>query len=138
MTDEARRANVALELRRADESRRAAETLLAAGLLSDAISRAYYAAFHLIRALLVSRGLEPRSHAGAFHLFNVELVSRGLLPTTLNRTLAGLQRAREIADYDAAVVFAAEDGARYLDEVRAFEKDVVALLRSEGWLAAES
>ena len=98
MTDENRKRNVAESLARAREAVRAAETLLAAGLHGDAVSRTYYAAFHYVRALLFARGLESRSHAGVFHLLNREFLKPGLLPHVSNWQLAGLQRSREMGD----------------------------------------
>lgn len=72
MTDENRKRNVVEALARASEARTAAEALLAAGLHRDAVSRAYYAAFHYMRALLFARGLDPRSHRSAFQLLHRE------------------------------------------------------------------
>ena len=111
---------------------RAAEALLAAGFHADSVSRAYYGAFHLIRALLVSRGIEPRSHSGAIHLLNIEFVRTGVLPSSWNRLLSGLQRSRELADYDAAVSFSAEDARAELEAARAFEAAVRELLAKSG------
>ncbi len=90
MTDENRKRNVADALARAREAGLAAEALLAAGLHRDAVSRAYYAAFHHIRALLFARGLEPRSHRGAFQLLHREYMKPGLLPSVAGWQLAGL------------------------------------------------
>ena len=51
MSPENKRANAAAELVRAEESLRAAAVLLREGLFNDAVSDAYYAAFHAVRAL---------------------------------------------------------------------------------------
>jgi hypothetical protein len=134
LTDENRRRNLADELARADQALRAAQALVDAGLYSDSASRAYYAAYHFLRALLFSRGLEPRTHSGAIHVFNTDFVRAGTFSSAHNRALAGLQRARELADYDAGVAFSAEDAERLMDEAREFREAVTSFLRSEGWL----
>lgn len=134
MTAPNRRDNIAREIERAAEARRAAQALVDSGLHADSVSRAYYATYHLTRALLYSRGIEPKSHAGAIHLFNVEFVRPSLLPSSFNRILSGLQRTRELADYDAAVRFSAEDARANLDSAREFEAAVLDLLGREGWL----
>ena len=136
MTDENRRRNLAQELQRASEAFRAAEALLSLDLNADAVSRAYYAAFHLIRALLLSRGVEPKTHAGAIHLLNLELIRPGLLPSSFNRLVGGLQRSREFADYDAAVAFSADDARAELEAARSFEAAALELLRAQGWIEA--
>ena len=138
MTEANRGRNIADEVERATQALRAAEALLALGLHADAISRAYYAAFHLVRAMLLTRGVEPRSHHGAIHLLNVELVRSGDFPASHNRLLAGLQRQREIADYDAAVPFTAEDARAAVDDARAFETDARAALDRWGFGATTS
>lgn len=135
MTEENRRRNLQDEIERGDQALRAAQALLDAGLHADSVSRAYYAAYHLLRALLLSRGLEPRSHSGAIHLFNTEFVRGGLLPSSHNRLLGGLQRARELADYDSAVAFSADDARQSLDDARSFAREVLDFLDREGWLA---
>jgi uncharacterized protein (UPF0332 family) len=133
VTEDNRRRNLSDELERGAASMRAAEALLGLGLYADCVSRAYYGVFHFVRALLFSRGVEPRSHAGAIHLFNTELVRSGALPSSHNRLLGGLQRARELADYDAGVAFSEADARALLDDARAFEREARALLRAEGW-----
>lgn len=128
MSADPREELVATELRRSEEALRAAAALVELGLHADAVSRAYYAAFHALRALLLSRGLEPRSHSGAIHLLNVEFVRTGALPSSINRLLAGLQRSRELADYDAAVEFSADDAEHAIADARAIVDSARALL----------
>jgi uncharacterized protein (UPF0332 family) len=134
MTEANRRRNLTNELQRAAEAFRAAEALLSLGLCADSVSRAYYAAFHVARALLLSHGIEPKAHAGVIHLINSDFIRPGLLPTSVNRLFGGLQRSREFADYDAAVVFSTEDARAELESARAFESAVLDLLRAGGWL----
>ncbi len=64
MTGENRIDNARAEAALGDDALRAAEALLALGLANDAVSRAYYAAFHYARALLLLEGLEPKTHRG--------------------------------------------------------------------------
>ena len=77
MTDANKRANVASELGRADESMRAARVLVDAALLHDAESRLYYAIYHAAVALLLTEGLEPRSHAGTASMLGLHFVKTG-------------------------------------------------------------
>lgn len=120
MTPTNRTANARDELTRAEQALGAARTLLDGGFVLDAITRAYYAAFHAARAMLVSRGVEPRTHSGAIHLLNVELVRQGLLDPRWNAILARLQRSRELADYDASVTFPAADAEQAIDDATRF------------------
>ena len=54
MTPPNRRANIAIETARGDEALESAEILLVAQKRRDAVSRAYYGAFHYARALLLT------------------------------------------------------------------------------------
>lgn len=136
MTDQdQRRQDIIDELRRGDEALRAAEALMAAELHADAVSRAYYGAWHHLRAVLLSRGVEARTHAGAIHLFNTEMVKKGTMSSSNNRILGGLQRAREMADYDSAVQFSADDARVLTADARSFAEEVKRLLTAEGWVS---
>ena len=134
MTDANRKRNIAHELSRAEQAFEAARALLGLGLHADSVSRAYYGAFHHLRALLLSRGLEAKTHGGAIHVFNTEFVRPGLFASSHNRLLAGIQRSRELADYDAAVAFSREDAEASLRDAEAFRAEVLARLRAERWI----
>lgn len=99
MTGENKRANVAAELARAGDSLRAAEVLVQAGLLHDAESRLYYAAYHGAVALLLTEGIEPRSHAGVSSLLGLHFVRPGRLDPADPRLFLRLQKYRIEADY---------------------------------------
>ena len=104
MTPENRRANGAAELDRAEESLRAARVLTEAGLLADAESRVYYAAYHAAVALLLAEGLEARSHTGVGRLLGFHFVKTGRLDAGDARLFARLQKYRIEADYSTAFV----------------------------------
>ena len=74
MTQENMRANIESEITRADEAKRAAELLSRNDLVRDAVSKLYYYLLHQVQALLLTVGLEPRSHEGALRLFSLHFV----------------------------------------------------------------
>ena len=71
MTEDNRKENIRAELDRAAEAIAAATLLYENGYISDAVSRLYYFVLYNIRALLLSKGLEPRSHEGALRLLDL-------------------------------------------------------------------
>lgn len=109
MTTENKNENVEEELRRGKESLEAAEVLAERGLLSDAISRLYYFAFHSARALLYTQGLEPKSHEGLLRLIGMHFVKTGTLSPQDSHILTRLQKYRSEADYNAAYAFTPDD-----------------------------
>ena len=106
MTPETRRI-----LARAVDKLTVAEILLANGAWDDAASRAYYAAFHAITALLFSNGKSYSSHAQLLGAFNRDFVKSQVFHRDFTAILTRLFEDRQSGDYD---VFAAisEDDAR--------------------------
>lgn len=88
MTDESKRENILVEVRRAEDSLEAAKILLAAGKLADAVSRAYYACFHYARAMLLTEGHEARSHGGVERMLHRDFVRKN------EREVAGAEEFR--------------------------------------------
>ncbi|MDD5482778.1 MAG: HEPN domain-containing protein [Kiritimatiellae bacterium] len=89
------------EARRGDEALGAARHLLSSGFYNDAVSRAYYAAFHWARALLVSRGIEAKTHRGVIQLFHHNFVRAGTVTEETAGHLSRLETYRELSDYTA-------------------------------------
>ena len=79
MTDSNMTENATAEARRGDEALEAAKHLLTAEFFNDAISRAYYAAYHWSRALLFLKGLEPKTHRGVIQMIGLHYVKDGPL-----------------------------------------------------------
>ena len=62
---------------KANEKLGVAEMLYQEGACDDAVSRAYYAAFHAASAVLLSEGLSAETHAGLINLFGLHFVKSG-------------------------------------------------------------
>lgn len=120
MTEENRRKNARLEWTAAQEAWRDAEVLIGAQRWNASISRLYYAVFHAARALLISQGLEPKSHEGVNRMFSLHFVVPEELPPSLSRTLGRLQKHRGEADYSAEFIFTEDDVARERQATREF------------------
>lgn len=82
----------------------AARRELKMGTPEEAVSRAYYAAFHAISAVLASQGFSFSSHAQTIGGFNAHFVRTGLFPKDTNRILHRLFENRQTADYDWTTV----------------------------------
>lgn len=99
-------------LAKANEKLAAAERELAAGFAGEAASRAYYAVFHAIAAVLATRGLSFSSHAQIIGAFNREFVKTGRFPSESTRHLQRLFQDRQTADYDCISVVDVETATR--------------------------
>jgi uncharacterized protein (UPF0332 family) len=87
-------------LDKANEKLTAARTMLEAGLFDDASSRAYYAAFHAVTAVLGTRGLSFSSHGQTIGAFNKEFVLNGRFDPSCFRMIQRLFKNRQVGDYD--------------------------------------
>jgi len=98
VTKDNRRENIRAELDRAAEALAAATLLYKHGYVSDAISRLYYFVLYNVRALLLSKGLEPRSHEGALRLLGLHFVREGLMDKSTAQVFSKLMKFREERD----------------------------------------
>ncbi|MBI3203410.1 MAG: HEPN domain-containing protein [Polyangiaceae bacterium] len=130
MTNENRATNAHAELSAGKDALRVARACLDIGIVRDAMSRAYYGAFHAARALLLLDGIEPKTHAGVLRMLSEHWVQTGRLEPRFGLALTRLQAYRQAADY--AYAFDAR-----LDDVRDELEVVEALLtRAEAAVAA--
>lgn len=86
-------------LARGHEELRAAQALLDAGFPSQALSRAYLAAFDAASAALMSVGEQPRTRTGVVSAFGRRIVSEGGLDHEVGRNLRRLFDDRDYVDY---------------------------------------
>ena len=116
MTDENRKENIRAELERATETLSAALLLYENGFISDAIARLYYFILYHVRAILLTKGLEPRSHEGALRLFGLHFVREGLIDKRAAQIFSKLMKFREEADYNPISMFTKEDFMDFKEE----------------------
>ena len=120
MTGANRHANAADEARRGDTCLAEARYLLEGEFFNAAVSRAYYAAFHWALALLLLKGLEPKSHRGVIQLLYLHYVESGALSSTDAAAIGQLETYRELSDYNAKVDIDAPRATSELGRAEAF------------------
>lgn len=120
MTEENRIENAKLEKNKGDAAWEEALILLNNNKYDGAVSRAYYAAYHYASALLLTKGLEARSHRGVQRLFHLHFVRTGIFPDRIGVLLSHAQKAREEADYFPEISFTQETTKNQIKEVEDF------------------
>lgn len=95
----------------------------------DAASRAYYAAFHAVSAVLLSKGITLSSHSKVLGSFNKEFVHTGFFPHEFTTILTRLFEDRQMGDYDFTPGVTKEeanqdieDAVKIVEEVKKFLK----------------
>ena len=110
---------IAAYLEKAEQKLAVARRLFEAADFDDAVSRAYYAAFHAV---------------GAVTLFNLLFIKTGKFSRELGRFLTNLKDDRETADYE---LFANVDQAlaeTAIMEAGRLVEEATAFLRREGFI----
>jgi uncharacterized protein (UPF0332 family) len=127
LKDENRSKNRDEEMAHAEEALKAGHILMEHGLFREALPKLYYALFHAMRALLFTKGLEPKSHEGVTHLFNLHFVKPGLFSDERNRFFKRLMKYRHEAEYGLGSEIREKDCeewhrevSRAIDEIKEF------------------
>lgn len=128
MTEENKKDNIKNELERASNTLQAANLLYDNGFLNDAVSRLYYFLLHNIRALLLSKGLEPKSHEGALRVFGLHFVKEGIFMPRDSHIFSRLMKYREEADYNPSYTFTKEDFIEFKKEAEDLSSKIKAYL----------
>lgn len=129
MTDqELRSSDIELELRHADSAHRAAQLLRQSELYNDALNRLYYALYHVVTALLLSAGVEPRRHRALPGLLGTHF-GAALSPSEL-AVVARAATWRDLADYERTWQANAEVTAQAFTEIEPLMSRLRELLSS--------
>jgi len=104
------------------------------GQIRDAVSRLYYSVFYAMRALLLTRALQPRSHEGALNLFSLHFVRSALFEPGDAHTFSRLQKYRQEADYASSYVFTASDYLEFSREAEQLLTKIETHIKTERYL----
>jgi hypothetical protein len=117
------------ELGRAREDLGASLALIDAGFRAQAVTSAYFAAFHAASAALLSLGESRSKHSGVISAFGELVVRDGGFDRPTAKVLSGLFDDRNEADYDLGVV-SSEEARESLADARRFVEAV------DDWIAS--
>lgn len=134
MTEENKKENIKAELERASRTLRDADLLFRDGSVLGAVSRLYYSLLYAVRALLLTKGLEPKSHEGVLRVFASHFVKEGVFQRQDSHLFAKLMKYREEADYSPAFVFSEEDFERLRAEAQDLSERIRSYLKEKGYL----
>lgn len=69
------------------------------GDFETASSKAYYAVFHIMQAVLLLKGLTYSKHSGVISAFSKEFIKTGIFPKEFSKKIRSLYKDREVSDY---------------------------------------
>ncbi len=85
-------------LQKASRSMMAAEKHIEEGDYDFASSRAYYAVFYALEAVLLTKSLAFSKHSAVIAAFNQHFIKTGVFPKEFSRFISRLFRERETGD----------------------------------------
>jgi len=135
VNEENKRHNIQEEMNRADEARRASELLYENGFIKDAVSKLYYSVLYSIRGLLLTKGLEPKSHEEAIRLFGLHFVKSGIFETKDTHLFSKLMKYREEADYNPSYTFISQDFIEFKNEAETLIQKIKIYLKNKNYLS---
>ena len=95
-----------------------AEILLGADEYKGAANRAYYAAFHSLRAVLILEGFDSKKHSGIIAKFREMYVKEGLFTKEISDAIASLFRVRSASDYDDFYILSKQEAISQLENAK--------------------
>ncbi len=134
MTEKNKIENIRVAMEKASKTLSEAELLFNGGFIAGAVSRLYYFLLHSVRALLLTKGLEPKSHEGVLRVFSLHFVKEGIFDPKTSHILARLMKYREEADYNPSYIFTSEDFIEFKTEVEALTDKIKGYLMEKGYL----
>ncbi|MBT0651427.1 HEPN domain-containing protein [Geomobilimonas luticola] len=105
-------------LEKAEQSIGAAELLVKDSYIDFGASRAYYAMFYTIEALLLSRDLSFSKHSAVIAAFGKEFVKAGIFDNRFHRYILDAFDLRNAGDYGAINAVSEEKARQTIREAR--------------------
>ena len=136
MNEANKKDNIREEIEHANESMRAADLLFKNGFTRDAVARLYYSLLYTVRAMLLTKELEPKSHEGALRMFGLHFVKQGIFEPEDSHVFSRLMKYRQEADYNPSYVFTPEDFIEFRKEAEMLIQKITSRLKQEGYLSA--
>ncbi len=114
---------------KAQRTLQAAEEHLEHGDCDFASSKAYYAVFHLMQAVLLTKQLTYSKHAGVISGFSEHFIKTGIFQTSFGEAIQRLRKDRELGDYGYQLSVEPADAARDTEAAREIVARLIAYLK---------
>ena len=102
----------------AEECLREAELLLRADEYKGAANRAYYAAFHSLRAVLILDEFDSKKHSGIIARFGEKYLKTEIFDKHISEYITSLFRIRTASDYDDFYIISKEEAKSQFEKAK--------------------
>lgn len=100
----------------AEDCLREAKILLDSNEYKGATNRAYYAAFHSLRAVLILDEFDSKKHSGIIAKFRENYLKTELFNKEISDFISSLFRVRTASDYDDFFIVSKDDAIGQIDK----------------------
>ncbi len=118
-------------IKKSKSSIQAAEVLIQQSLHLEAGNKIYYAAFHMVKALLATREFDAKTHSGVKSLFSEHFVNTGLVSKEYGSFFSDLERTRSDFDYNDFVSYTDEEIDELLSQTKEFLEAIESFIDNE-------
>ena len=122
-------------IKKADKYFHSAEVLIQAGDYDSAVSRTYYAMFHLATALLKTKGITVSTHKGIQSQFAEQFIKTKIFPQKMAQSFRMAFDDRQAGDYEVLEMLEKEDAEKLLERGKQFFQKAQEYLKLEGYEA---
>ena len=120
-----------LQLGRANQLLKSIPLLIDIGDYYSAVNRAYYAAFHAMKAIEALDNYDSKKHSGLLSYFRMNYVKTGIFDAKYSRILTGLSQYRQDSDYNIFAEISLETAQRQYENAVDFVEAVCAYLQTK-------
>ncbi len=100
-------------------------------LWNTSANRLYYACFHAVSALLLSKDITSKTHSGTRQMFGLNFIKTGLLDEKYGELYTTLFHMRQSADYEDAIDYEEHDILPLTQPVEELISAITKMLSSE-------
>lgn len=105
-------------LEHAEECMLEADSLWNFEMYKGAANRAYYAAFHALRAVLILDGYDSKKHSGIISKFREIYIKTDIFNHTVSDNISSLFRTRTASDYDDFFTVSKDEAAEQIKKAK--------------------
>ncbi|MBM4136116.1 MAG: HEPN domain-containing protein [Nitrospira sp.] len=97
------------EIERAIDELNIAKVLQESGFYFKSIASSYYSIYHASKALLLLKGVDPKTHEGVERMFSLYYIKTKEFDLAVGKAIGRLMKMRQEADYYPEVPFTYEE-----------------------------
>ncbi len=126
--------NIKLLVEKAKKYLKTAELVLNHGDYDTAVSRIYYSMFYLVKALLLTKNITPKTHSGTINAFSQNFIKNKILLKETGKQFKNAFDKRLQGDYDFTNLLNKEETEGFLKIGKDFISSLLDYLKNNNFI----